>query len=127
MPCLLITHRAIIKSTETYKRLKKKKRKVPLHTLLAASAEVMPLKLPMLVVMVTMMLMMMLMMVKVGVVNTGRTAMLATGAAVDDVFRRAFVDHMWVVTFRRTVVVLLSKMLGHRGYQVFLVRHADKT
>lgn len=82
----------------------------------------MPLKLPMLVVVVAMMVM-----VKVGVVNTGGTARLATGAAVDDVFRRAFVDHMWVVTFRSTVVVLLSKMSGYGSYQVFLLRHTDKT
>lgn len=90
--------------------------------MLAASAEVIPLKLPMLVVVVALMVM-----VKVGVVNTGGTARLATGTAVDDVFRRAFVDHMWVVTFRSTVVVLLSQMSGHGSYQVFLLRHTDKT
>lgn len=56
--------------------------KFPLHTLLAASAEVMPLKLPMLVVMVTVMVM-----VKVGAVDTGGTIRLAARASVDDVFR----------------------------------------
>lgn len=63
----------------------------------------MPLKLPMLVVVVAM-----VMLGNVGVVSTGGTARLASGAAVDNVFCRAFVDHMWVVTFRDTVVVLLS-------------------
>lgn len=55
--------------------------KVPLHTLLAASAEVMPLKLPMLVVMVTVMVM-----VKVGAVDDGGTTRLAARASADDMF-----------------------------------------
>ena len=62
--------------------VKYKEYKVPLHTLLAASAEVLPLQLPMLVVMV------MMMMVKVRAVGWGRTgAGWAARSSVDDVFR----------------------------------------
>ncbi len=62
-----------------------KEYKVPLHTLLAASAEVLPLQLSMLVVMVRMLL---LMMVKVLVVRSGGTgARWAARSSVDNVFR----------------------------------------
>lgn len=82
---MLIIHAAIILTLFTVNRNELKAQrnvKVPLHTLLAASAEVMPLQLPMLVVMVTVMVM-----VKVGVVDAGGTTRLAARASVDDVFR----------------------------------------
>lgn len=39
----------------------------------------------------------------------------ALGSSVNNVFCRAFVDDMWVVTDGGTVVVLLCQMLGKRG------------
>ena len=94
--------------------------KVPLHTLLAASAEVLPLQLPMLVVMVMVLLLMMFMMVKVRIVGCGWTS-------VDLVFRWAFVDDVWVVTTGGAVVVLGGQMLWQRGDQILLLRHTDQT
>lgn len=89
-----------------------KEYKVPLHTLLAASAEVLPLQLSMLVVMVLMMLLLMVML-EVWVVRSGRAgARWAGGSSVDNVFGRAFVDDMWVVAIGGAVVVLFSQMLG---------------
>lgn len=113
-----------IKSTLTYVG-GHKKCKCPLHTLLAASAEVLPLKLSMLVIMV----MVMMMMLKVRVVSAGGSgARWAAGASMDDAFGRAFVDHMWVVTSWGAVVVLLSEMLGQRRDQILLLlRHTDQT
>lgn len=70
---------------------KYKEFKVPLHTLLAASAEMLPLQLSILVVMVMMilrMMMMIMMMVKVWVDSSGRTgARWAARSSVDNVFR----------------------------------------
>ena len=63
--------------------VKYKEYKVPLHTLLAASAEVLPLQLSMLVVMVVMLLLLMMMM-KVRVASCGRTG---ARSSVDNVFR----------------------------------------
>lgn len=80
--------------------------------MLAASAEVLPLQLSMLVVMV-MLLLMMMMLVKVRVVRSGRTGVRhAAGSPVDDVFRRAFVDDVRVVTVGGAVVVAIGQMLG---------------
>lgn len=60
--------------------------KVPLHTLLAASAEVLPLQLSMLVVMVLMLLLLMVML-KVWVVRSGGAgARWAGRSSVDNVF-----------------------------------------
>lgn len=115
-------------STEQMFTRGSKKREVPLHTLLAASAEVLPLELPVLVVMVPMTMMMMVVRMKVGIVHAGGTASRsASGPSVDHVLGRALVDHMWVVTFGGAVVVLLSEMSGHRSDQVFLLRHPDET
>lgn len=110
---------------QNYQMVKHKNYEVPLHTLLAASAEVLPLQLSMLVVMVTMLL---LMMMEVQIVRPGRTgAGRALRSSVNNVFCWALVDYMWVVTNRGAVVVLFRQMLGERGDQILLLRHADKT
>lgn len=63
--------------------------------------------------MLVVMVMMLMMMMEVQIVRPGRTD---TGRAdrspVDDVFRRAFVDYMWVVASGGAVVVLFRQMLG---------------
>lgn len=103
-------------------------KEVPLHTLLAASAEVLPLQLCMLVVIVMLLLVQLLMMavmLKVRIDRPGRTG--TRRSSVDNVLRRAFVDHVRVVAIRSAVVVLLSQMLWERCNQIFLLRHTDQT
>lgn len=69
----------------------------------------------MLVVMVTLLLLqlwMMAVLLKVRVDRSGRAG--TKRSSVDNVLRRAFVDHVWLVAVRSAVVVLLSQMWRER-------------
>lgn len=98
--------------------MKNTEKEVPLHTLLAASAEVLLLCLCMLVVMamllllVLVQLLMMAVLLKVRIDRSRRTG--TRWSSVNDVLRRAFVDDVRVVAVRSAVAVLLSQMLWER-------------
>lgn len=70
----------------------------------------------MLVGMVTLLLLlqlwMMVVLLQVGVDRSGRAG--TRRSPVDNVLRRAFVDHVWLVAVRSAVVVLLSQMWRER-------------
>lgn len=127
----LTLHITVVGKKNSCQRVRYTEKEVPLHTLLAASAEVLPLQLCMLVVMVMLLLLllvqplMMAVMLKVRIDRPRRTG--TRRSSVDNVLRRAFVDHVRVVAIRSAVVVLLSQMLWERCNQIFLLRHTDQT
>lgn len=97
---------------------------IPLHTLLAASTEVLSLQLPVLVVMVMVVMTMASMATGVMEVWVGGPR----GAVPVDVpFGRTLVNDVRVVATGGTVVVADGKVLGQRRDKVLLVRRPYQT